>query len=264
MLNRTTLLGGVCALALSAIPFTSAMAAAPMPFAGTFSGDYSNLSCSGCSNANVWGLNGAGAFGFGSAPVGAEVTAGYHNLSGGGTSGDMWNIGGSVYWAPAFGRVGGTVNYNSLTSSGFNPTFTTYGGFGEFFAGNVITVGVKAGGLSGGGDASGTGAYVGGALTGYVIPNLAVMGNIDYMEDNSGFHITNYGINAEFQVSEMVPLAIYGGYTNTHFSGGGPSVNQWTIGVRFYLSPTPMTLVEHHRNGTLGWVSQVNLLGAAF
>ncbi len=263
MLNRTTLLGAVGAAALTAIPYTSAMAAPPMGFAGTFSGEYSNLSCNGCSNANVWGGNAAGAFGFGGAPVGAEVAGGYHNLSGSGTSADIWNIGGSVFWAPDFGRVGGTVNYSSLSESGLDLSLTNYGGFGEFFAGNFLTLGVKGGGVSAGGDASGTGYYVGGAVTGYVLPNLALMGNIDYLHDDSGAHITTYGVTAEFQVSVQVPISIYGGYANNQISGL-PHIDQWTIGVRFYLSPNPMTLVEHHRSGTLGWLSQSNIIGAAF
>src|SRR5258706_2068008 len=94
MLTRTTLLGAVCAAALTAIPFTSAMAAAPMGFAGTFSGHYSHADYSGATT-NGWGGSAAAAFGFNPRFRG-QVDGGYHRLSGSGVDVDAWNVAGGT------------------------------------------------------------------------------------------------------------------------------------------------------------------------
>jgi hypothetical protein len=244
MLNRTTLLGGVCALALSAIPFTSAMAGAPMGFAGTLGASYGQSSCSGCGTQDNWNVNGAGAFGF-TPMFGGEIDAGYNNVSGSGFSSDVWGVGGSLFWAPAFGRVGGTVAY-ATTNSGGNAHIVTFGGFGEFYASNFFTVGLKGGGFSF--DTSGfsdTGGYVGGAVTGYAMPDLAITGSIDYATI-SGLDLTNFGIGA--------------GYNRTHasFTGSSIDVDTWMVALKFYFGGG-MTLVERQREGTLGWAGNANL-----
>ena len=257
MLNRTTLLGAVGAAALTAIPYTSAMAAAPMGFAGTVSGAYSHTSdSSGGPDTNNWNINGAGAFGL-SPDFGAQVDGGYEHASGGGTDLDIWTIEGSAFWAPAFGRIGGTVGYGSADfGGGFDVSVWTYGGFGEFYAGNFVTLGGHAGGFSW--DVAGfsdTGWYLGGGITGYVIPNLALTGTIDYY-DVSGSNWTAYTVGAEWQVSDAVPVSIFGGYQNTQFSGGGGHADTWLVGVKFYIGGNGMPLVANQRNGTLGWVGK--------
>ena len=258
MLNRTTLLGGVCALALSAIPFTSAMAEAPMGFAGSLGASYGQTSCNGCSTSDNWTVGGSGAFGF-TPMFGGEIDAGYANSSSSGFSADIWGVGGSLFWAPAFGRVGGSVAY-ATTNSGGNANIVTFGGFGEYFASNFFTVGLKGGGFSF--SASGfsdTGGYVGGAVTGYPLPNLAILGSIDYASI-SGVDITNFGIGAEYLVSEMVPISIGAGYQRTQASFGGSSADAdtWMIALKFYFGGG-LSLVERQRNGTLGWAGNTNL-----
>lgn len=40
------------------------------------------------------------------------------------------------------------VNFNTADESGFDVDVTSYGVFGEFFAGDYVTVGAKGGGVS--------------------------------------------------------------------------------------------------------------------
>jgi len=74
---------------------------------------------------------------------GGEIDAGYANSSSSGFSADIWSVGGSLFWAPAFGRVGGSVAY-ATTNSGGNANIVTFGGFGEYFASNFFTRVVRA------------------------------------------------------------------------------------------------------------------------
>ena len=258
MLNRTTLLGAVCAAALTAIPLTSAMAEAPMGFAGTLGASYGQTSCSGCGTTNDWNVGGSGAFGF-TPMFGGEIDAGYANSSGGGISADIWGVGGSLFWAPAFGRVGGSVAY-ATTNSGGSADIVTFGGFGEFYASNFFTIGLKGGGFSFSTTGfSDTGGYVGGAVIGYPLPNLAITGSIDYATISS-VDLTNFGIGAEFLVSEMVPISIGAGYQRTHVSFGGSTgdADTWMVALKFYFGGG-MSLVDRQRNGALGWAGNTNL-----
>ncbi len=260
MTTHSKRLGTACFFAIS-LGLTPAMAEAPMGFAGTLGGDYTRTTCDGCGNNNAWGGQGSAAFGF-SPQFGAEVDGSYHRLSSTGSDVDLWSIGGSGFFDFGQGRVGGTVNYDSFSGSGFSGHVTTYGGFGEFYAADLFTIAAKGGGLSAsagafGGGASATGGYVSGAVLFYPIPDVNLTGAIDYV-DISGGHITSYGVSGEWMVSEMVPVTIVGGYTH-HDISGGFSADTWRIGLKIYTDGNGVTLVDKHRNGTLGWVGDASL-----
>ncbi|HXJ02658.1 MAG TPA: hypothetical protein VNH44_15665 [Micropepsaceae bacterium] len=250
----------------------SAEAAAPIGIVGAFSGDYSNSSYSGGgSHADTWGLNGAGAFGLGMNDLAGQINGGYHRLSVSGADADIWDIGGSAYWAPGFGRAGASVAYTTAnfggSGSGIDAHATTYGVFGEYFLNDAITVGAKGGGadgkvnLSGFGSGSGSGGYVGGELTGYAMPDLALKGTIDYV-DLSGGHLTSYGINAEYLFSEATPISLYGGYVRSDLSNNAGHVDTWMVGLKFYTGG-PGSLVTHQRTETLGSIGTNSALRSA-
>jgi hypothetical protein len=186
-----------------------------------------------------------------------EVDGGYHNVSGTGASVDVWNVAGSAYWAGFMGRLGATLSYNSVDTSGVNGHVTGYGAFGEYYATQAITLGLNGGGFSVNGSVSGlgsggtSGSYIGGGATGYLIPDFAINGAINYISF-SGVHLTTYGAGLEYLFNENVPISIYGGYSTTQFSGGGGHINQWLIGFKFYTNGNGVTLVDRQRNGTLG------------
>jgi hypothetical protein len=247
-----------------------AKADAPIGLVGTLSGDYANSDYSGGGgDSDTWGFNAAGAFGLGfNNQIGAEINGGYHNVSFNGPDADIWNIGGSIYWAPAFGRLGPSITYTSLDfGGGFGAHATTYGVFGEFFVSPYITLGIKGGGMDSGGSGfagnDDSGAYVGGALTGYVVPNLAINGAIDYLDFDFG-HLTSYGVSAEYLFSQMLPVSVFGGYTRSDLSNNLGDVDTWFIGLKFYTSGTGAPLVEHHRTETLGSIGTVTGLQFAF
>jgi hypothetical protein len=92
------------------------------------------------------------------------------------------------------------------------------------------------------------------------MPNLAIQGNIDYQTlSDSDVNVTNYGIGAEFLVSENVPISIFGGYTRSEIDafGDSGSADTWMIGVRIYTNGNGSTLVDRHRNGAVGTIGNV-------
>jgi hypothetical protein len=254
MLERVRLLT-LSTLVLGAVSSGPAMAAAPMGVAGTISGDYGNVDIGGGS-ADSWGISGAAAFGVNPmSDIGVQINGGYRNLSGGGGDADIFDVGGSVYWAPAMGRLGGTVAYKNFDfGGGFDANITAYGAFGEYFIGPAVTIGAHGGGWTGSFSGfSDNGGYVGGELLGYLTPNVALSGTIDFL--GGGGDTTTYGVGAEWQFLQSVPLSVFGGYRNTDV-GGGNNADIWFIGLRFYAGAVPMDLIGNHRNGTLGWAGE--------
>jgi hypothetical protein len=140
--------------------------------------------------------------------------------------------------------------------------------FGELFVSNAITIGVKGGGadgtanFSGLGSGSASGGYVGGELTGYVMPDLAIKGSVNYV-DVDGAKVTVYGIGFEYLVSESVPFSIFGGYNCVDLSAASGHGNNWLVGLKFYTDQ-PAPLVTRHRTGTLGSIASPSGLQFAF
>ena len=266
-LSRSLLAGSAIAAAFLA---TSAQAAAPNGYVGTLSADYENSSYSGGGgHANAWGLNGALAFGLND--FGGEFDGNYHRVYVSGADANVWSVGGSIFWAPGTFRAGPSVSYTKLdfsgAASGVDIHATSYGVFGEFFVNNAFTVGLRGGGADGELSVSGfggkaTGGYVGGELTGYATPDFAIKGNIDYVEIGGG-HVTSYGLNAEYLLSEETPFSVFGGYTRTELSDGLGHGDTFVIGLKFYTSG-PAPLVTRHRTGTLGSIANPSGLQFAF
>jgi len=237
---------------------------------GTLSGDYANSQYSGGGDADTWGVSAAVAFGLGwfNNQVGADVNGGYHRISFSGPDADSWNIGGSMYWAPTFGRFGPSISYTSIDfGGGLDAHDTAYGVFGEFFATPFITAGVKVGGVQNGGSgfasSGNSGSYVGGSLTGYLTPDFAINGTIDYL-DISAAHLTSYGVKAEYLFSQALPISVFAGYTRTDLSNNLGNVDTVFVGLKFYTSEAAAPLVVHHRTETLGSIGTVTGLQYAF
>ena len=75
-----------------------------------------------------------------------------------------------------------------------------------------------------------------------------------YASANAG-HETDYGVRAEWQVSDTFPLAINGAYHRAEFGGsfgGGSGIDVFTVGLTLHLNgAAPTTLVDTNRTGTL-------------
>ncbi len=248
---RSKILGSVCALSVVAFA-----APAFAQFDGVFSGDYSHLDANnGGGSANSYGVSGSGAFGLGWSNLAGEVDGGYHHISGDGDNSNVWNVDGSVMWRGMWGRAGGVVGYNSVdVDHAGSENVTNYGGFAEFYAGHAITLGVKGGGFNAQHHVDGD--YFGAAITGYVTPDVALVGGYDYTHLQHTGNENDWSAQVEWLVSENTPISIYGGYTNTKLTGfgGSETINVWGGGVKFYVDqPGPATLVDRQRAGAATW-----------
>lgn len=241
---RTNLIAAASVLAL-----VSLSAPASAEFAGVVNGNYSNIDINhGGGSADVYGISGGGMFGL--APDwAAQIDGGYHRLSGNGADADNWNIDGAAFWRAQAGRIGATIGYNDVTGGGLSAHTTNYGLFGDWYATEAVTVGVKGGYFNA--EHGEDGEYAGVGVTGYVMPDLALSGSYDYAHFKGFTTENDYTAQAEWLISERTPVSVYGGYTRSEFSGtGGVAANTWFVGVRFYCDPTDSaTLVSRQRNG---------------
>lgn len=261
MSTRSFFAASTAALALLTLPLSAANAgilsdnindALPQASA-VLSGDYANFDSNRGGNANEYGVSGAATLPLGLYNTHAELDAGYHHLSGNGSDVDRWNTAGSLYWAPGAGRLGATVGYHDFSGNGFGDV-TNYGGFAEWWANERFTLAAKAGGFNGNHDSDGY--YSGGAVTGYLQPDVALTAAVDYTHMDHFTNETDFTASGEWLVSEEVPVSIYGGYTHSDLSDGAGHMNVVFVGLRIYTDGDGnTTLVDRQRNGTLGWDS---------
>ena len=276
---------------LGTVSVVATLAAGPasadtlMGFAGMFDAAYSNTSLDddedffGTTNAD----DSISTFSFGAAiafPIDEiagfnwELNAAYGTSSGDEFSFITWDFGGSLFWAGPGSRFWANIQYNTLTDFG---SLTNGGIFAEWYLGN-FTIQGKGGFLWGSGTPNGgRGNYLGGAVTGYFVPNFAITGAVAWADlitgASQGFACfgptcgrrnvihTDFSLQGEFLVSDAFPVSIYGGYTFTDASVSEnvsnpltPEVefntNTFFIGVRYYMGGMG-TLIDHHRNGNL-------------
>jgi hypothetical protein len=278
MSKSTKLLGTVSVLAtLAAGP---AAADTLMGFAGTADAAYANTSFGGDSgysndNMNSFGLGAAIAFPIDEIPnLNWQLDASYFSSSADQSSSITWNLGGSLFLAYPGSRSGININYQTLTDYG---SATNGGVFTEWYFGN-ITAAAKGGWLWGGGTpAAGRGNYLGADVGGYFMPNLSIDAAVSWADlvtsATQGWYCygptcgrrdlthTDFGIEAEFLVSETFPVSVFGGYqysevkisenvANPNLVADSYNTNTFFIGLRYYMGGAG-TLIEHHRNGNL-------------
>jgi hypothetical protein len=257
------LMTAACAAAFGVFACGSAMAD-PAPAAsdavvaqGTISADYTDLNVNHLSgNVNDWGGGASGVLPLGG-DFAVQADGGYHELNARGGDIGQWNVGGALAWTPAMGRLGVNVTYTGFDVShgGGNVDLTTYGAYGEWYAGDRLTADLKAGGARlsagfGGVSGNGTLGYVGGQLVGYATPDFAVTGSVDWA-GRSGINITTASLQAEYLVSHDMPLSVFGGYTYTDFSSI-TRANAFSIGLKYYFGGGG-SLVQHQRTGVDSW-----------
>jgi len=100
-------------------------AASANGISGTLSGSYANDTSS--NGGDLWNVDGTltGRFG---GDWGLEAVGGYHSLDAGiGSNLDIWNVGGSAFWAGVNGRIAASINYYSTSVSGVDLHVTSYG-----------------------------------------------------------------------------------------------------------------------------------------
>lgn len=218
-------------------------------FSGTATGQYSYVDLPSLPDPTVKGIAGEGEFALG-AGVHVQGNAGYNYVTLPGTHISNWNIGGSGYWRGEMGRAGALVNYTDIHLSVLGSAHTTnFGGFGEYFANDYFTFGVKGGGFSGDVD----GGYAGIQVTGYVFSDFAVSGGINYAHVNRIGAETDLSVQGEYLLSEEIPFSVFSSYTYSDISDGGGRMSTFQVGIRFYFNTDGFSsLTERQRSGTVG------------
>ena len=204
-------------------------------WAGTLSGSYTHLMATG-GDANAVGVDALGSLSLGWNGLSVQANADYNHLWSG-ISIDSGAFGGALVWSGSNGRIGAGANYHMVDSL----SATTYGGGGEWYAGEHWTLGVRGGGLSGVGGA--TGGYVGGEVIKYFHPNLSLNLGVDYTSIG-GLHTTDYGARLEYMPWRNISIS--GGYTFADFPGVG--LHMLSIGLKFYCDGDAPTLVDNNRS----------------
>ena len=261
-MSRTTVITAVgTALLLSTPIFAEPGAFEEANFSGTLTGEYSYVSLSGLPDTNIKGIAGEGEFALG-AGVHAQGHAGYNYATLPGTHLSNWNLGGSGYWKGQMGRAGAVVNYTDVHLSVLGSAHTTnYGAFGEYFANDDFTFGVKGGGFSGDFD----GGYAGVQVTGYLFPDFALTGGIGYTHLNRIGAETDLTVQGEYLLSQETPFAVFAGYTYSDLSDGGGNVSTFLVGLRFYFNTDGFSsLKERQRSGTVGTIGGFGPVGLRF
>ncbi len=267
MALRTKILGTACALALGSFVASPALADASN-FSAVVNADYAHTSGDGIQD-NSWNFSGIGAFdtdilwnmsfqgqlGYTSTSFRFDGDEGIHG------SDLYYNL--SPFWRTDWGRVGAVFGVNAHDYySEYSPHTMNYGGYAEWYAMPQLTLAIKAGGWTTDYYESfnSSDAYVGGEAIWYVIPDVALTGTIDYTaypkdsfeSDGRSFSETDYGLKAEWLVSETTPVSVYGSWVNSHLDH--ESINTWSLGVKLYLNQgDATTLVDRQRSGSSEW-----------
>jgi hypothetical protein len=234
---KSILLGCASALLLASTP------ALASGWSSTLTGDYTYLNAGG-SDANAVGVNAMVAVPLNWNSLSLQANGSYHYLWGGSSSINAGSAGGALVWNGMNGRIALNGNYHTVSFL----AATTYGAGGEWYVAPDWTVGLRGGGASVAGGASG--GYVGGELIKYFNPNLALSGGVDYT-GISALHTTDFSARLEYMPWQN--LSVYGGYTFADVPGTG--IHALTIGLRWYCDGDSPTLVDDQRSAPSSFIS---------
>jgi hypothetical protein len=230
-------------------------------FSVTLTGQYSYVSLRDLPDPNIKGIAAEGEFALG-AGLHVQGHGGYNYATLPGTHLSNWHAGGSGYWKGQMGRAGVVVTYTGVNLSVLGSAHTTnVGAFGEYFANDNFTFGIKGGGFRGDFD----GGYAGIAVTGYVFPDFAVTGGMSYTHLDRIAAETDMTVQGEYLLSHETPFAVFAGYTYSDISDGGGNVSTFIVGLRFYYNTDGFSsLVERQRSGTVGDIGTFGPIGLKF
>ena len=222
--------------------------------------DYSYDSLNdGIGHANIYGGELGGIVPFGS-DFSGQVTGAYHRIDLDGFGANDWNVAGTVAWDQSWGRLGANVGYDSTGLLGANVNTTNYGVYGEYYGGNLITVGLRGGGVTTsasvfGASGSQTGGYIGGQALGYLTPDLSLRGTLELVDFNGG-HQQTAGVRGEWLISETTPISAWVGYDYAALKGGGDRLvgNSVSVGVKWYIGGNG-SLLHRQRTGEDDWAA---------
>ena len=266
MSKRTTMMGTACALAMAALAASPAAAdtltGLNLAAQAGFQSDDNNKASS-TAKSLTFGGSIAGPI-TGVPNLNFEADASYTPSWATHFSSIDWAVSGSVFWANMDGRIGANLNYETITHAG---RATSGGLFGEWYLGGLTAMakgGFSSGGVNSAFFSGDQGNYLGAAVVGYITPDLAITGGVDWQDvvhrpnpppalNNISNHSTSFLVNAEYLFDEDYGFTGYVGYQHFSNSGGASSDdNVWMIGLRWYTG-APESLMTGARTGTLHW-----------
>lgn len=247
-MRSLTLTAGMAALALALMSTT---ASAELALRGSLDVDYNDMSGDNNADGSLWNLNGNVLVPV-SPNFNLQAGAGYHNLDGDVIGGDAWDVRGAAFWRGERGDFGVAIAHGGFSpDDGLVDDFdvTAYGAFGEFFVSENFTLSAQGGFLDG--DSGFDGDYFGGGIKFYVIPNLSIAGNADRIHFDDLGHVTDLNVTLEWQPMMDTPLTLYGGYTNSDFSGTDFNIDTFMVGLRWRFGEHGTMLVDGDRNNVV-------------
>lgn len=264
---------GASALALATLSFGGAAFADEASTAVTpqltVGGDYTYLGLNhSAGNVNAGGVSVSGVMPIGQSPFIVQGDAAYHRESYDlGVDIDQYNVGGSVAYANTQGRLGVAVAYNGLDfNHGLgNLNLVSYGVYGEWYATDRVTLGLKGGGASitnSGADT--TLGYAGVQATGYLTRDFSLSGTYDWAGEDR-LNLNSASIQAAYQISHRVPLTVFGGWSYSEVDAGPISVqgNGINIGVKYTFGGQG-SLEHNDRTGVDSWGPVASSLRSLF
>ena len=267
---RTTILGTACALALGSLAAGPAMADVSN-FSAAAGVGYEHASVSGF-HANDWTFMGTAAVDTDwlhnmsvQGDINYQSVADHYDGDGGVHVSDL-SLSISPFWRMPWGRIGAVVGLNDYDYYGaLNERFVNFGGYAEWYVCPNVTLAVKGGGWTAEYYSSNQGSgYVGGQATWYAMPDLAITGTVDYTgypHNYGSSNETNYGVMAEWLVSESTPISVYAGWNGTSVSHSSDTVSTWMVGLKVYTDQNgASTLVDRQRSGSSTWATRFNPL----
>jgi hypothetical protein len=171
----------------------------------------------------------------------------------------VWHAGGVLFYRdPSWGLFGLDGAVGGIDADGESIDTYRVGVRGEAYLGDTVTLSAGAGYTNHSAFGSHIdGPYVELGASFYVMPNLALKPEFEYINLSSGgssVDLYSVGAEAEFGLDELtgVPVALFSGGRYMELSASGANLNQTQgfVGIRFYFG-SGNTLIDHHRNGSL-------------
>jgi len=211
-------------------------------------------------SGNDWSGGLAALFSFDQPGVNLQIGGGEDHLSISGVSLDLLNAGGDLFWRDNKGTFGASFRYSTVSKSGVNLHYVTYGLFGEWYTARNLSLRFNGGGLNGtftgfGFSGNATGGYGSVGAEYYPIPDLGISASYQYV-GISGARVHTIGIQAEYLISHTYPLSLAIGYNHQGTNGG--DINSFGVHLRYRFG-TEGSLVSIDRNGPVSWDGGISL-----
>jgi hypothetical protein len=181
----------------------------------------------------------------------AQINLGYDHYAHGGQS-NIFTIGSDLYWRDRKGTIGLSLAYNDSDAPA-TPIFTTrkdfetWGVFGEYYPFSGLTLGWKAGGVTG----TVGGGYGGAEIIWYENEDLAVHLTGNMAAFRTGNDWWSMGGTLDYLPFSAFPMSFYVGYDYTRISGGN-RLNTIFWGLRYHFGDT-RSLTTMDRSGPQQW-----------